>query len=218
MSAASFSRVLHSIEPGETAEPRLIGLWSAAIALADPSVMSETVRAAQAHRLDRSLIHEIVLQSYLFLGFPRMLEAADVLHQTWPADHPAVDLALTADEANDWVTRGTALCRRVYGELYEPLRRKVESLAPEIFRWMVLEGYGKVLARPALSIALRELSIIAFLIVDNRPRQLHSHLRGALNCGTSPALIRLVATDLKAIAPDGYAAAQTIGNKLGIVV
>ena len=218
MRAAAFSPLLKNIVPGETATPRLIGLMSAAIAIGDDAIIGEVIRAARNHRFPREYAYEIVLQSYLFLGFPRMLGAAEVLHREWPvAEVATAGLELTAEEANAWVARGRSLCETVYGELYDPLKRKVESFAPEIFRWMVLEGYGKVLSRPGLDFALRELSIIAFLIVENRPRQLHSHLRGALNSGTSKEAIRQLIEDLATLAPDGHSAAIEIGRKLGIV-
>jgi 4-carboxymuconolactone decarboxylase len=52
-------------------------------------------------------------------------------------------------------------------------------------RWMVVEGYGKVLGRPQLDLPTRELCIVALLAVLGMPRQLHSHLRGALNAGAT---------------------------------
>ncbi|HZD06577.1 MAG TPA: carboxymuconolactone decarboxylase family protein, partial [Longimicrobiales bacterium] len=44
-------------------------------------------------------------------------------------------------------------------------------------------GYGKVLGRPGLGLAVRELCIVALLAVADAPTQLYSHLRGALNVG-----------------------------------
>ncbi len=54
------------------------------------------------------------------------------------------------------------------------------------------EGYGKVLSRKALSGSVRELCTCASLIVTGFPRQLHSHLRGALNLGCSEEQLREV--------------------------
>ena len=48
---------------------------------------------------------------------------------------------------------------------------------------MVQEGYGKVLGRSGLSLVERELCIVALLAVLDVPKQLYSHLRGALNVG-----------------------------------
>jgi 4-carboxymuconolactone decarboxylase len=52
---------------------------------------------------------------------------------------------------------------------------------------MVVEGYGKVLARPGLPLVMRELCIVAILAVTGASKQLYSHLRGALNVGALPA-------------------------------
>ncbi len=50
---------------------------------------------------------------------------------------------------------------------------------------MVAGGYGRVIGRPGLALVVRELCIAALLAAWNAPRQLHSHLRGALNVGAS---------------------------------
>ena len=57
---------------------------------------------------------------------------------------------------------------------------------------MVGEGYGKVLGRPGLDLATRELCIAALLAVLRTPRQLYSHLRGALNAGAETAEVEEV--------------------------
>ena len=54
---------------------------------------------------------------------------------------------------------------------------------------MVEEGYGKVLGRPGLSVQDRELCIVAQLVGLDVPRQLHSHLRGALNVGAADSAV-----------------------------
>src|SRR5690606_40667691 len=86
-----------------------------------------------------------------------------------------------------WTVRGEEVCARVYGRNYEKLRRNVRSLHPDLDRWMVEGGYGRVIGRPGLDLATRELCIAALLAVWDAPRQLHSHLRGALNAGASEA-------------------------------
>jgi 4-carboxymuconolactone decarboxylase len=57
---------------------------------------------------------------------------------------------------------------------------------------MIVEGYGKVLARPGLDLARRELCIVAVCAATGQERQLHAHLRGALNVGAAPAEIEEV--------------------------
>jgi 4-carboxymuconolactone decarboxylase len=72
-------------------------------------------------------------------------------------------------------------------------------------RWMVEEGYGKVLGRPGLDLRDRELCIVALLAVLDAPRQLHSHLRGALNVGTPPPEVAEALEAALELAPPGAA-------------
>lgn len=46
-------------------------------------------------------------------------------------------------------------------------------------------GYGRTLSRPGLELKLREFCVIVQTAVLDTPRQLHSHLRGALNAGAT---------------------------------
>ena len=55
---------------------------------------------------------------------------------------------------------------------------------------MIVDGYGKVLSRPALDLKRRELCIVAACATARQDRQLHSHLYGALHAGASPAEVR----------------------------
>ena len=67
--------------------------------------------------------------------------------------------------------------------MYDRLRVNIRELHPELDEWMIVEGYGKVLSRPALDLPRRELCIVAACAASRQERQLHSHLRGALNVG-----------------------------------
>ena len=75
------------------------------------------------------------------------------------------------------------MCAAVYGANYAKLRENVRGLHPDVDGWMVTGGYGRVIGRPGLDLKTRELCIAALLAVWKVPRQLHSHLRGALNAG-----------------------------------
>jgi len=137
-------------------------------------------------------VDELILQSHLFSGFPRALNAA----RAWRALSPTPTSA-TDDDAERWRARGEATCGAVYGARYERLRESVAALHPSLDEWMVTDGYGKVLGRPALDLPRRELCIVAACAVSGQERQLHSHLRGARNVGVSHEVI---VTALEAIA------------------
>jgi 4-carboxymuconolactone decarboxylase len=157
---------------------------AAAIAGADESTVRLVMESALGH-VEPSRVDEVILQSYLFAGFPRTLNAA----RTWraisgtaaPPGDPDAELRNDAD----WVERGEQTCGVVYGESYEMLRANIRALHPALDSWMITDGYGKVLSRPALDLRTRELCIVAACASSAQQRQLHSHLHGALNAGAS---------------------------------
>jgi 4-carboxymuconolactone decarboxylase len=119
------------------------------------------------------------------------------------------------DDAGEWPSRGARVCERVYGGTYGRLRANVARLHPDLERWMVVEGYGKVLGRPGLELPTRELCIVALLVGQDAPQQLHAHLRGALNVGASTASVA-EAVELAGAetTPDRRDAARSIWNGL----
>ncbi len=195
---------------------RRLAWYAAAVASADDTLMGQTIRVAREAGVERAALYEIVLQSYLFVGFPRMLIAAEHLDSVWPSDAvmPGGDYDPHDSLAKRRV-RGEEMCRRVYAGSYQLLRARVQSFAPQIWAWMIEEGYGKVLSRPQLDAATRELCTVAVLMVDLMPRQLHSHMRGALNVGATEENLRTVVEDLKPATADGYRTAMDILARLG---
>ncbi len=130
-------------------------------------------------------IEELLLQTYLFAGFPRALNGM----REWR--RLSKDIAAPANDAGDTSVRadGEATCARVYGDMYDRLRVNIRALHPLLDEWMIVEGYGKVLSRPELDLPRRELCIIAACAAAGQDRQLQSHLHGALNTGVSTATV-----------------------------
>ncbi|MCK4573041.1 MAG: carboxymuconolactone decarboxylase family protein [candidate division Zixibacteria bacterium] len=203
-------------KPVENASQRTLALYSAAVALADDTAMERVLGMGDRYSVTRDTFYEIVLQSYLFLGFPRMLGAAECLHRFFHDTTNGSRLGpISPDESDEWYSDGLKLCREVYAGKYEPLKKKVEGMAPEVFRWMIIEGYGKVLSRPQVDISTRELSIIAFLMMENRQKQLRAHIKGALNVGTPRQLIEQTVSDIGPAAGDGMKTALAVINQAG---
>ena len=216
LNPATLIASLKSFSPDTHVVIRCLSLYSAAIAFARDDLLAAAIDLGRKHGVTRDQFYEIILQSYLFLGFPRMLEAADHLNRYWPAaDRRSQTHKISTEESLEWFSRGTELYASVYREAGPLLQRRVEAFAPEVFRWMIVEGYGKVLSRGGLSPVDRELAIVSSLMIENRPRQLHSHLRGALNVGAPPELVRTVVEDIGDAAGDGYASAVDILDRLG---
>ena len=173
-------------------QTRSLIVLAARIAGGDEASVREAFAKALAANAPDQWIEELVLQSYLFCGFPRALNAAREWRRQSPRsapsaqaelDAPAAEHADDTDQVNEWRIRGEATCAAVYDGMYEKLRFNVRDLHPLLDEWMIVEGYGKVLGRPGLDLARRELCIVAACAATGQDRQLHSHLHGALNVG-----------------------------------
>lgn len=138
--------------------------------------------------IDPVWVEEVILQTYLFAGFPRSLNAAREWRRLSGRSAPESDTG-TAFDVAELTASGEATCAKVYGRFYEPLRRNIALLHPALDAWMIVEGYGKVLSRPQLDLARRELCIVAACAIARQDRQLHSHLHGALHAGASVAQV-----------------------------
>ncbi len=177
--------VLHVLD-GPT---RSLVLLAAAIAGADESGVRQAVAAA-ALAAPAQWIDELVIQSYLFSGFPRALNAAREWRRIAQVPAPARDETDEVAHMEEWRARGEATCHAVYGDMYEKLRRNVRELHPALDASMVVDGYGKILGRPGLDLPRRELCIVAACAATGQDRQLHSHLHGALNVGVAPPVLQ----------------------------
>ena len=151
------------------------------------STMSEAV-----DEVDPNMVEEIILQSYLFAGFPRALNAARAWRAVSGRAAPEGDEEATAKDLAMWRKRGEKTCAIIYGDHYEKLRDNIRALHPALDEWMIVDGYGKVLSRPGVDLRTRELCVVAACAVSGQQRQLHSHLHGALNAGSSPGEVAAV--------------------------
>ena len=168
-------------------ERALVRLAAVIAAGTEADVRTELARAQEDARVE--YIEEVILQSYLFAGFPRTLNAAREWRKVSGRVAPMFDEGERLDRADEWRRQGEVTCAIVYGPFYEKLRQNIRTLHPALDAWMIVEGYGKVLSRPALDLARRELCIVAACAASRQERQLHSHLYGALHAGASEAAI-----------------------------
>lgn len=166
-----------------------------AIAGSDEATVRAVMQEGVDGKVQSGAVEEIILQSYLFAGFPRALNAARTWRSVSGTAAPAADAESEAD-IEVWRERGLRTCEIVYGESYQRLRRNIRSLHPALDEWMIVDGYGKVLSRPGLDLRTRELCVVAACAVSGQQRQLHSHLRGALNAGSTPAEVEAVLESL----------------------
>jgi 4-carboxymuconolactone decarboxylase len=138
-------------------------------------------RARRAN-LPRRAAVELGLMLRLYAGFPAAIEFLRTLQEAWPARTVPRPPASNGAERS-WRPRGERLCRRVYGPEYARLRAFMQGLDPDLDRWMILEGYGKTLARKGLGVVDRELATVAALAALGWSRQQAAHAQGALRVG-----------------------------------
>ncbi len=169
-------------------EEELLPAISAAAGAGDSERLKTYIKRALSESIPVRHVEEVILQCYLFAGFPAALEGLVVLRET-TGGIGGRRIRVPSTSTKTIIDRGLKLCRQVYGDKYQPLRKRSLELHPEMWKWMIREGYGKVLSRPPLSPALRELCVIAVLAVTGWTRQLRSHVHGALNVGCTPESI-----------------------------
>src|SRR5688572_5974255 len=140
-------------------ERALVRLAAVIAAGSEADIRAELARAQHDVRVE--WVEEVILQSYLFAGFPRALNAAREWRRISGRAAPESDEGENFENAARWRTEGETTCATVYGPFYERLRHNIRHLHPALDAWMIVDGYGKVLSRPALDLRRRELCVVA---------------------------------------------------------
>jgi 4-carboxymuconolactone decarboxylase len=156
---------------------------AAALGADDREVLDRALHAAADHAAVAA-VDETLLQSSLFVGYPRVLQAFQRWRTIRPLDAETAPAAVDASGC-DWAERGAQVFATVYGAQHEKVRENVTLLHPDLAQWMVAEGYGRVIGRAGLELGVRELCIVAVLAPQDVVPQLYSHLRGALRAGVA---------------------------------
>ena len=172
-----------AIPPGEQA----LALAVAAEALGNSAILKECILSGLQHGATPHEYYEAMLQTYLFAGFPAALEGLTVLQSVLKENNISFHAPVAAEyTVSAFAERGSALCETIYTNAYSKMRSNLSSLSPDLSEWMIVEGYGKTLAREGLSLRVRELLNVSILAVMGWKTQLYSHLRGAMIVGAQP--------------------------------
>ncbi len=189
---------------------RLAQLFTA-IVVGDWPALREVRLAAPPGEPDRGW-REALLQAHVFAGFPRVVEALDVLEEAGGLGPLGRDEALAEAEQPE---RGRELFERIYAEHAPRVRAFLERGHPDFARWIEGHAYGRILSRPGLGAAERELLAVCALAALAQERQLVSHVRGALRCGASAADVKAVLGACRAlIGPERCDAALRIAQRV----
>ncbi len=171
---------------------RLVTLLGAIVAF-DRDALVALRRAAPPGEPDAGW-REVLLMAHLFCGVPRTLSALEVLAGAGglgaPTDAELVDPtpdseAESALSARSATERGAELFDRIYGSGADAVRSALRAYHPTLATWIAEHAYGRVLSRPGLDAATRELCAVAALAITAHERQLAGHARGAVRCGAA---------------------------------
>ncbi len=183
---AKRARLTSTVPALDEATRELVRLAAVISSGAEPEIRAAMTRVAGG-AVPPVWIEELILQTYLFAGFPRGLNAMREWRRASAQSAPERDEGERLDATAQWAEQGERTCHTVYGAMYDRLRVNIRALHPALDSWMIVEGYGKVLSRPGLDLKRRELCIVAACAVLEQERQLHSHMHGAMNAGATAA-------------------------------
>ena len=136
-------------------------------------------------------MREAAYLASLFCGFPRGVAALVALAELTSEDRHHDAPPATADAAR---ARGESVFRAIHLGNADRQLAMLERAHPDYADTVLREAYGRVLARPFLTLGQRELVGVACLTVEGLPLQLRAHLLGAHNVGVAiPAIEASVA-------------------------
>ena len=141
---------------------------------------------------DPELMREAILQTHLFAGYPRALNALAAFKDACKkAGNPLTgeiklrEHPLEGDDMAVFRKRGKDLFDEIYRDKADQIDRYAKSNSPDLADWAIVEGYGRVLSRDVLNPRTRSLCIVAALIPMDVSPQLKGHVQGALNTGSN---------------------------------
>ena len=178
---------------------RLARLFTA-ICLGEFDMVRELRSAAPEGEPDRAW-REAVLQTHLFSGFPRLVQAYGILEVEGGLGEPEPG---EYDLGEDTGTRGAALFDTIYANAADKMRERLTSFRPDFATWLLEHAYGHVLSRPGIEPALRELLSVCVLAAMDQPAQFESHARGALRLGATQEELQRALDIAAEIAPNAH--------------
>ena len=178
---------------------RLARLFTA-ICLGDFDEVRAIRRAAPTDEPDRAW-REAVLQTHLFCGFPRLVQAYGVFDAEGGLGDPEPD---EYELEGDTSARGATLFDEIYSTAADKMRSRLDEFRPDFSTWIQEHAYGRVLSRPGLEPALRELLSVCVLVAMDQPAQFESHARGALRLGATQEELQRALDVVAALAPNAH--------------
>lgn len=185
--ASELASAIH--RPGGDPATRCLALMHASSCVGRFDAVERLHGLAAELAIEPIRIQETALQVVAYGGFPRAIQGLSIWARfrsdgLKPAAPPEA-----APASADPAAAGRAVWDAVYARNSEDVLATLEGLAPGFSGWVLEAAYGRILARPGLSLEERELLAVAALCLMALPAPLASHVRGALRNGSKPAVV-----------------------------
>ena len=167
-----------------SASERTVCLALALASLGRFDDLARLYERSHALRVPVTLLREAALRTHLFSGFPRAIEAFHALTEA-TGEFESPESGSRCSSADPSPDAGRAAFERIYRDQADGVRRLLHSFSPVFERAVIEDAYGRILSRPELDPRLGELMAVCSLTALQLPRQLRSHLEGALRCGAT---------------------------------
>ncbi len=156
--------------------------------------LEETLCQALEAGCSAACLKELFLQLLAYVGFPRAINALDILQevlvQKYGENMPLMP-ATPATEAPKRAALGSQELALVNQVQEAFLRQKYQSFSPELVDFIIDFAYGDLYGRPYLGKIYREVGIIASIVtLGHSFGQLEFHISAGLVLNLSPAAVK----------------------------
>lgn len=132
-------------------------------------------------------LRESIYQLAPFIGFPKTLNALDVLNEVFKERKIDTPLKSTATiKENERYQKGFEIQNPLYGdEIKQAMMGLPEDMGADVARFLTEVCFGDFYTREGLDIKTRELLFVAALVTTGNSTTLKSHIKGNLKAGNS---------------------------------
>ena len=136
-------------------------------------------------------LREAIYQCAPFIGFPKTLNALEVLNQVFKEKGIETPLKSTATvKEEDRYKKGFAIQNPLYGdEIKISLEGLPDNMGADVSKFLTEVGFGDFYSREGLDIKTRELLILSILVTTGNTTTLKSHIKGNLKAGNTKETI-----------------------------
>lgn len=136
-------------------------------------------------------LREAIYQCAPFIGFPKTLNALEVLNQVFKEKGIETPLKSTATvKEKDRYKKGFAIQNPLYGdEIKISLEGLPDNMGADVSKFLTEVGFGDFYSREGLDIKTRELLILSILVTTGNTTTLKSHIKGNLKAGNTKETI-----------------------------